>query len=129
YYVDFVGTAAEQLLAKSVLASDRVVQLSSPQEVTDIFEWLQRKGTSETRVEAEICAALLPVLVMTINQHAVPYGALDSRALETYQRVKRIIEGRFLSLRSAEEAARACHVDRSYLSRVFKRLLESRIEN
>ena len=121
YYIDFVGKAAEQLLAKSVLTSGNVVQLSSPQEVTDIFEWLQRRGMSETCMGAEICAALLPVLVITINQHAVPYGALDLRALETYQRAKRIMEERFLSLRSAEEAARACHVDRSYLSRLFQR--------
>jgi AraC-like DNA-binding protein len=121
YYIDFVGKAAEQLLAESVLASGGVVQLSSPQEVTDIFEWLQRKGMSETRMGAQICAALLPVLIATINQHAVPYGALDLRALETYQRAKRIIEERFLTFRTAEEAARACHVDRSYLSRLFQR--------
>lgn len=120
YYIDFVGKAAEQLLADSALR-DGVVQLSSPQEIMDIFELLQREGASASHVAERMCAALLPVLVMKINQHAIPYGRADLRAAETFQRAKRLIEGRFLGLRSAEEAARACHVDPSYLSRLFRR--------
>jgi AraC-like DNA-binding protein len=121
YFVAFTGKSAHQLLAGSALAGGRVVQLSSPQEVIEVFELLQREGMSEARLAPQICAALLPVLVMKIDQHAAPYGALDFRAFETYERAKRAIEEHFLSLRSAEEAARACHVDASYLCRLFRR--------
>ncbi len=121
YYVDFTGKSAEELLANSALPPGHVVQLSSPQETADIFEWLQREGAGGTREGARICAALLPVLIMTIDKNAVPHSAHALRAMETYQRAKRSIEEHFLRLRSAEDAARACHVDRSYLSRLFQR--------
>lgn len=121
YYIDFVGKAANQLLAKSALAPGKVVQLSSPQEVIDIFEVLQREGMSESGLGPKNCAALLPFLIMKINELAIPYGAPDLRSVETYDRVKRVIEQQLLSLRSVEEAARACHIDPSYLARLFQR--------
>jgi AraC-like DNA-binding protein len=121
YYVDFIGEAAARLLAKSPLARWRAVQLSAPQEVADLFELLQREGASESRHGAQLCAALLPVLLMKISERAVPYAAAEPRALETYQRARRTIEQRFLTLRSAKEAAAACHLDPAYLSRLFQR--------
>ncbi|MEA3188093.1 MAG: hypothetical protein QOD99_1923 [Chthoniobacter sp.] len=121
YYIDFVGKAAEQLLADSILGKWCVVQLSAPQEVADIYELLQREGSAESRFGSRIRAALLQVLIMKIDQQAVPYGSVEFRALETFQRVRRLIQERFLTLQSAEEAASACHIDPSYLSRLFQR--------
>jgi len=121
YYVDFAGRAAEQLLGKSPLRAWRAVQLSAPQEVADLFELLQREGASESRFGAQICAALVPVLMMKISERAIAYGVAEPRALDSYQRAKRTIEQNFVSLRSAEEAARACHLDPAYLSRLFQR--------
>lgn len=121
YYLNFAGRAAEDLLAPSTLGKWSVVQLSSPQEIIDIFEMLQREGISEGRFASEICAALLQVLVMKIDEQSVSYGSLNIRAMETFQRARRIIQERYLSLQSAEEAAAACHIDPSYLSRLFRR--------
>lgn len=121
YYIDFVGKAAEKLLSKSILGKWCVVQLSSPQEIADVYELLQREGAAEGRSGSQICAALLEVLILKIDQQAVPYGPAEFRAFETFQRAKRMIQERFLRLRSAEEAARACHIDPSYLSRLFQR--------
>jgi AraC-like DNA-binding protein len=121
YFVAFAGKSARQLLAGSTLSDSHLVQLSAPQEAIEVFELLQHEGMSEARLGPQICAALLPVLVMKIDQQAAPYGALDFRAFETYERAKRSIEEHFLSLRSAEEAALACHVDASYLCRLFRR--------
>jgi AraC-like DNA-binding protein len=121
YFITFADETAGRLLAGSALAGGCCVQLSSPQGVIDVFEWLQREGMSETPTAPQICAALLPVLLMKISENAIPYGTLDFRALETYERAKRLIEEHFLSLRSAEEAARAAHIDASYLCRLFRR--------
>jgi AraC-like DNA-binding protein len=121
YYVDFIGEAAEQLLEKSPLGGWRAVQLSAPHELTELFELLQREGASDSPFGAMICAALLPILMMKINERAVPYGVAEPRALETYQRARRTIEQAFLTLRSAEDAASACHLDPAYLSRLFQR--------
>jgi len=121
YYVDFTGATARHMLAQSPLASWRAVQLSAPQEVGEIFELLQREGSEESRFASRICAALLPVLLLKIGDRAVPYGNAEPRALETYERARRLIESQFLNLHSAQEAAAALHLDASYLSRLFQR--------
>jgi AraC-like DNA-binding protein len=121
YYVTFAGKLAEQLLAKSVLGTWSVVQLSSPQEIADIYELLQREGAAEGLFASQICVALLQVLIVKISQHAIPYGSIELGALETFQRVKQVVQRQFMTLRSAEEAAVACHIDPSYLSRLFQR--------
>jgi len=121
YYVDFVGKAAQRLLADSILGKWQVVQLSAPQEVADLYELLQREGAAGSRYGSSICSALLEVLIMKIDQQAVPYGSVEVRAFETFQRARRVIQERFLALQSAQEAAVACHIDPSYLSRLFQR--------
>lgn len=121
YYLDFVGPEGEELLAQSALGKGRVVQLSSSQEIVDIYEMLQREGASQGRFASQICAALLQVLIMKIDEQSIPYGSLNIRALETYQRARRIIQEGYLSFQTAEEAAAACHIAPSYLSRLFQR--------
>ena len=121
YYVTLSGKAAEVLLTKSPPLIGGARQLSSSQEVLELFEMLQRESGNDRRFGPQICAALLPVLIMKIEEHAFPYGTQEPRALETYQRVKGVLEREFLHLRTAEEAARRCHVNFSYLCRLFQR--------
>jgi AraC-like DNA-binding protein len=121
YYIDFVGKGAERLLADSALSKWCVVQLSSPQEIVDIYELLQREGDLEGRFGEEICAALLRMLIMVIDRNAIPYGSGEFRAFETFQRVKRVMQERIQTMQSVEEVASACHIDPSYLSRLFRR--------
>jgi AraC-like DNA-binding protein len=121
YYVDFVGPSAERLLAAGPLGASGAVQLSSHHELTDIFELLQREGVNHSPFSAAICAALLPVLIAKIAERALPGGLTEPRALETFERTRRLIEREFLHFRSAEEAAHACHIDPAYLCRLFQR--------
>lgn len=121
YYIDFAGGAAAELLTASALSGWRAVQVSSPTEVVELFEMLQREGLSESSYGARLCAALLPVLIMKITERAVPYSVGEPRALATYQRVKQWIEGHYLSLKTIEQAAFACHVEVTYLCRLFQR--------
>ncbi len=121
YYVDFMGDAAKRLLAGSILGKWCVVRLSSPQELVDVFELLQREGSIEGRFSSDICSALLEVLIMKIDQQAVPSNSVSSRSVETFQRARRVLQERSLRLRTAEDVASACHVDPSYLSRLFQR--------
>lgn len=121
YYVDFAGARGARLLAGSPLGAWRAVQVSTPNEVVDIFEMLQREGASESRYGRRICASLVPVLIMKIAERAVPYARAEPRALGSYQRAKQLIEQRYRSLRTAEDAATACHMDAAYLCRLFQR--------
>ncbi|MHA3774657.1 helix-turn-helix domain-containing protein [Verrucomicrobiota bacterium sgz303538] len=121
YYVDFSGTEGERLLAASPLGGWRAVQLSSLEEVVELFELLQREGASESTFGAQICAALIPALLLKITERALPGGIAEPRALATYRRAKKWIEDNCLQARTAEEVAAACHLDTAYLCRLFKR--------
>ena len=121
YYVTFTGKEARRLLAECALGSWKAVQLSLPQEISEVFELMQREGNSEGALGHKMCVTLLDLLMTKITQHAVAPGAGELRALETFQRAKRVIHQNFLSLRSAQQAADACHINHSYLSRLFQR--------
>jgi AraC-like DNA-binding protein len=121
YYLVFAGTESKQLIEESPLHGWKAVQVSSPKEVIELFEILQREGASESGYGAHICAALVPALIMKITECAVPYAMAESRALATYLRVKHWIEHHYLHLKTVEQAAKACHVEVAYLSRLFQR--------
>jgi len=121
YFFVFAGTEGKRLLEESPLDGWKAVQVSSPREVVDLFEILQREGASESVYGARICAALAPVLIMKITERAVPYAVGESRALATFHRAKHWIERHYVHLKTVEQAAQACHVEVAYLSRLFQR--------
>jgi AraC-like DNA-binding protein len=121
YYLVFAGIEANRLLDESPLHGGRAVQVSSPKEIIEVYEFLQREGASESQHGARICAALVPVLIMKITQRAAPYVVEESRALATFHRAKHCIERHYVQLRTVEQAARACHIEVGYLSRLFQR--------
>jgi AraC-like DNA-binding protein len=121
YYVDFVGRRAARLLAGSAVAPGKFVQVSAVGEIREVFERLQRHGAKEPPFGPAVCAALLPLLLLLIDENAVPYAETDPRALATYQRAREIIGNRYLEFRTLEETARACGVNLSYLCRLFQR--------
>jgi AraC-like DNA-binding protein len=121
YYVDFVGSAADEMLAHSPLGRWEVAQVSSPHEVVEIYESLQRNGIGDSPFSAGICAALIPLLILKITEKAIPYDAAETRALPAYQRAKRYIEQHYLRLKTVEQVAAACHVNPAHLCRLFRR--------
>jgi len=121
YYVVFTGGDGERLLEESPLHGNKSVQVSSPKEIVELFEILQREGASESDYGARICAALVPVLIMKITECAVPHSVSESRALATFHRAKHWIERHYLHLKTVEQTAQGCHIEVAYLSRLFQR--------
>jgi AraC-like DNA-binding protein len=121
YYVDFVGRRAGELLERSPVRPGKFVQVSTPGDIQEIFESLQRNGAGESPYGPALCAALIPVLLLKIAERAVPAGGADLRALATYQRARALIDARFLEFKTLDEAACAAGVNLSYLCRLFQR--------
>ncbi len=121
YYVDFVGRRAKELLERSPVRPGKFVQVSTPGDLREIFESLQRNGAGESPYGPALCAALIPVLLLKIAERAVPASGADPRALATYQRARALIDARFLEFKTLDEAARAAGVNLSYLCRLFQR--------
>jgi AraC-like DNA-binding protein len=121
YYIGFVGKGARRLLAQSPMAGWQAVHVSSPNEVEELFEILQREGLRGSPFGKSICTSALPLLMLKIAELAVPYVARESRALATYHRVKNWFEQNYVHTRSVQEAADSCHVEVTYLTRLFQR--------
>lgn len=121
YYVDFVGREGDRLLAEGPLGRWEPVQVSSPNELTELFESLERNGAAENPLTGRLCATLVTLILLKITERAIDYGAAESRALPTYERARRHLEAHYEQLKTVEEIARACHVNAAYLCRLFQR--------
>ncbi|MEI7728553.1 MAG: AraC family transcriptional regulator [Verrucomicrobiota bacterium] len=121
YYVDFVGKPALRLLQAGPLAGWKAAQVSDPQQIFEIFELLQRNGTSISRQTGAICATLLELLLLKVTEKAAPESTGDLRTLISYQRARQYLEQHYMRLKSVEEVAQAVHLNLSYLCRLFRR--------
>ena len=121
YYVNFAGKEAARLLAATLLGEWAVVQITSPQELLDVFDALQRDAFADGELQTELCAAHLKLLLLKIAHRALPLQAAEPRGLATYQRARRHIEKYFAELQTAEDVARGCHISPVHLSRTFQR--------
>jgi AraC-like DNA-binding protein len=125
YYVDFVGSEAERLLARSPLWENCAVHMGDPRQVLELFELLQENGSGDSRHRHEFCAALVPALLVKISEQAISGSDAETGALLTFQRCKQYIEKNCLTLRTLEEVAAANRLDPAYLCRLFQRFEKS----
>ena len=86
-----------------------------------MFDDLIVHGRSDHGNRARMCQIALQYLIMKIADNAVPYGPANTAAIATYQRCRQFIEENYLRVHSLAEVAAACHVDSTYLCRLFKR--------
>ena len=121
YFVDFVGRRGEQLLRTTKLTPGLLTLVTIPGPIRETFDNLISAGLQNARWSAQRCAALLEYLILSIADHAVPYGYQNSMTFSTYLRCRQFIEGNYLSLFTIEEAAARSHVNAAYLCRLFRR--------
>jgi AraC-like DNA-binding protein len=119
YYIDISGSEVAGFLGD--LARWIPVQVSTPQEVVELFDILQREATGMDSLGSQLCHVLVRALLLKIRQRALPYGVAEPRSMAAYERVRRYMEDNFLELRTVEEVASACHLTPMYLSRLFAR--------
>jgi AraC-like DNA-binding protein len=121
YFVDFTGGRAKKLLRDARLAPGAVVALGASTEVRHAFDTLVRLAASHDRHTARATALQLELLLLVIERASQPGTPSERRALATFERIRQHLDAHFLKLRSLEDAAAACHVDVSYLCRLFRR--------
>ncbi|HET7625697.1 MAG TPA: AraC family transcriptional regulator [Verrucomicrobiae bacterium] len=121
YFVDFSGTDATGLLQTARLRPGAVARIFPPMEIQPLFDELIRNGLRGTRQSPQICAMLLEVLSRKISEARAPLPGRETLAFESYRHCRAHIERHFLRLRSVEQIAAECHMDDTYLCRLFKR--------
>jgi len=121
YFVAFTGRAGAKLLARYDLSPGTAVRVAAPEVVLRIFDDLITNGSSGTRQGPAICATLLELLILKIAEGGLIEDAHRMAAFSTYQGCRQFIQDHFATLWTLEEIADACHVDKAYLCRLFKR--------
>lgn len=121
YFVDFAGREALSLLRSCHLAPGRVTQVFPPNEVQGLFEELIRAGVRGGSRSGELCARLLECLAMKIEEARAPLGGAETLAFATYHQCRQYLEQHFERLRTLQQISKECHVDGSYLCRLFRR--------
>ena len=121
FFVDFCGPRFTGLLKRHPLAGHAPCYFATSSHVHEIFTGLQQSGRDAGVHTPDICACLLELLILRLASNALSQDDAESAAQDTYQRCRRLIEGRFLTLQTLGDIAASCHTDEAYLCRLFKR--------
>jgi AraC-like DNA-binding protein len=120
YFVDFSGRGSSGLLRKAGVPLGSARLVPDGQRSVDLIELLIKNGASATPLAGEICLTLLQVFALTLSESEVlpDHKLLGSR--ETYLCCREQMEQNFTRLRSLDDLASLCHIDASYLCRLFR---------
>ena len=121
YFVDFAGSQAEPLLQACHLAPGSAARVFLIGEVQTLFDELIRSGVRGSPFAPDLCTGLLKCLGLKIAECRSPLTRAGNLAFATFQSCQNHIQAHFLSLKNLAETARACHVHRVYLCRLFQR--------
>jgi len=121
YFANFVGKRAGQLLRAHGLAPGQLRTVTLGDDVQKAFEDLLRAGQRTHGNTAKLAALNLEILLLTVADASGTSQAKVQRAFTTYARCRQFIEQHFMEIATLESAAASCHVDVSYLCRLFTR--------
>jgi AraC-like DNA-binding protein len=121
FFATFTGSAADTLLRANGMRAGSVHRARNMERVVAAFENLIANGCAEGPHCREICALSLKALLLVLADNVIPYDAATSKALATFQLARDSIDEDFLALHDLQAIAMRCHLDASYLCRLFQR--------
>jgi len=121
YFIDFTGTESVKLLTASRLKPGTLTLVFPPGEILPLFEELIRNGRRGTPGAEAICGRLLEGLLLKVADARAPFPGQETLAFATYQHCREHLQQHCLRLRSVAQLAEECHLDNTYLSRLFQR--------
>ena len=120
HFIDFSGSGLSGLMRQTDLAH-MPLYTSNILRIRSIFENLLQTGNTESRHRNELCILLLKQLIFTIDETALPHQEAFSPAWQTYLRCRQHIDQNFRNIGNIGQIAAECHLDQSYLCRLFQR--------
>lgn len=121
YFVDFSGKRAAQLLEDCNLAKGGVMRLIPPDSLAPLFDELIRSGQAGGSKGGELSVKLLECIGLKIVAASTPSEVARSRTFTTYLHCKAHIEQHCLRLKSLEEIAKECGIEKGYMCHLFRR--------
>jgi AraC-like DNA-binding protein len=86
-----------------------------------LFNELIQAGLQGRRESGALCAKLLECLALRIVGARAPLEGAETLAFRTFQQCRSYIEQHSLRLQTLEQIASECHVNNTYLCRLFRR--------
>lgn len=121
YFVDFAGRQAPALLKSCGLSAGQVLRVFPHDGLVALFEELVRIGLEGRGERSTLCLKLLECIALKIAMASAPSEDSGSRTFSAYLRCRAHIEQNFLRLRSLDQIAAECRLDRAYICRLFRR--------
>jgi AraC-like DNA-binding protein len=121
YFVDLAGSQVPRLLEQYGLSPGTFARVFALGEIQLLLDDLIQDGLRGTALSDALCAALFEYLIIKVADSLMPWETRQTPAFATYQRCRRHIAENFETLKSLEQIAKQCHVDRAYLCRLFHR--------
>jgi AraC-like DNA-binding protein len=120
YFINTFGASASEALTKASLPFGTVLRVNDLPTVRSLFDGIIQAGISNSTHSASICNHLYQALLLTIVEHASPYGSNDRAGFATYQRCRSFIDENHNTVTTLEEVAQRCEVSAAYLCRLFQ---------
>lgn len=121
YFVAMAGPGLRAHLARHGLRPGRVLRVGQLDRIQHLLDDLIAFALGDRADRETCCASLCHYLITKLSDLAAPEGAAEARACATYERCRTYMESHFLTAGGTRGVARACHVDESYLCRLFQR--------
>lgn len=121
YFVALAGGEVRARLQRCGVAVGQVRQLAAHAEVTSVFEDLVREGQRSGALVQRICATLVELLLLKIEDTATMAPHAQEPAREAFQRCKALIDAAPERLLTLHEIASAAGVEASSVCRWFRR--------
>lgn len=121
YYVDFSGREAKDLMSSVLLEPGECRQMDNAAALEKAFDTLIEEGVAEGPRSAAIAALQLRILLLKLTGRAEPSAETELRSRRMLRKCVDYLDKNFLDLRTAEEAAAACHVSIGHMTRSFAR--------
>jgi AraC-like DNA-binding protein len=123
YFVCLAGTALPARLASAGVAPGQVRELTPHAEVRTAMEDLIREGRHPGRFAGRLCAALVEILLLKIEELAKRPARSGPVAEGTFYRCKALIDAQAEDLATLEEIAARLKIEPSSICRLFRRFL------
>lgn len=121
YFVALGGRGVKSRLQRCGLELGAARQLAAHAEVTSVFEDMVREGQRSGTLAPRICAALVELLLLKIEDTATLAPHEREPAREAFLRCKALIDAEAERLSTLEEIATAAGVEASSVCRWFRR--------
>jgi AraC-like DNA-binding protein len=123
YFIDFSGRNASRLVSPKVFGPDGLACLHLAQPIHEVYEQILGTGLTGGGLAPRLCAVLLELLSLRIEENVHEPLRIHSRARQTFERCRTFLQTHFRTIRSVSELADRTHLDPAYLARLFDRFV------